>query len=478
MHFLDLPLDILPLILSHLQNTHHLALTCCVNKIFYQFAAPRLYERISIYSWHKHRKTKVLQLFGTLSRYPHLARYVRRLGQDVLRFGHDLSYSLVEIRDFPKALPHDGINILEVVISAVRNCTNLRSCTWTRDGSLSSEILEAFLCSTELHELEINGHNDGNYDASILRSFSNLRRISLIMPSSSVVAMLPSWMSVTGNSLHSLTLICKSSPIITDTVLESMAADLQSLQYFYITGCPKVSHRGIWSILSVNPPIHGLGLEGLSSKFNMHELARLCSQSPILHQLRSITLTINRQIPLQTWMQDVLQLLAFSPLEVFQIYSTGAFFESPMTYDFWREIVNAHGTRLTRFSVHRMLVGLEPIEDICRRCPNLEQLFIVIEQGSLVTLQSFLPMVPKLQALHINYPVEAHTASLPVLLPSEALQIVQHCSSSLTQIGCNAEVWQVRRSIEIDSSGRLHTRRFLAKYESPDIPEPFLVVRI
>ncbi|KAK0205246.1 hypothetical protein DFS33DRAFT_1326848 [Desarmillaria ectypa] len=461
MHFLDLPLDILPLVLCHLQNTHHLALTCRVNKIFYQFAAPILYERISIYSWHKHGKTKVIQLFGTLSRYPRLAQYVRRL----------------EIRDFPKALPHGGIDILEVVISGVRNCINLRSCTWTRDGSLNSEILEAFLCSTELHELEINGHNDGNYDANILRSFNKLGRISLIMPSSSVVAMLPSWMSVTGKSLHSLTFICKSSPVITDTVLESLAADLQSLQYFYITGCPKVSHHGIWSILSVNPSIYGLGLEGLSPRFDMHELARLCSRSPVLHQLRSITLTINQQMHLQTWMADVLQFLTSSPLEVFQIYSTGAFFESPMTCDFWREIINTHGTRLTRFSVHRMLVRLESIEDICRRCPNLEQLFVVVEQESLVALQSCLPMAAKLKALHINYPIEAHEESLPVLLPSEALQLVQHCSTSLTQIGCNAKVWQVERSIEIDSSGCLHTRRYLSKYESPDIPEPFLVVR-
>lgn len=117
---------------------------------------------------------------------------------------------------------------------------------------------------------------------------------------------------------------------------------------------------------------------------NMHELARLCSQSPVLHRLRSITLTINQQTPLQTWMADVQQFLAFSPLEVFQIYSTGAFFESPMTYGFWREIINTHGTRLTRFSVHRMLVGLESIQDICRRCLNLEQLFVVIEQGTLV----------------------------------------------------------------------------------------------
>ncbi len=220
------------------------------------------------------------------------------------------------------------------------------------------------------------------------------------MPSSSVVDMLPSWMSVTGKSLHSLTLICK--------VFSSLSCPRGALCLLVVTyrnRCrPQNQYRPISracnTFISLAAPRSLIMVYGLYSlsihpymvlaskdcppKFvsrhaeyrslltdkvqNMHELARLCSQSPVLHRLRSITLTINQQTPLQTWMADVQQFLAFSPLEVFQIYSTGAFFESPMTYGFWREIINTHGMRLTRFSVHRMLVGLESIQDICRRC--------------------------------------------------------------------------------------------------------------
>jgi len=57
--FLDLPLELLPVILSHLQKPYHLSSTCLVSKTFHQFAATKLYERASIYSWQKEGKAKV-----------------------------------------------------------------------------------------------------------------------------------------------------------------------------------------------------------------------------------------------------------------------------------------------------------------------------------------------------------------------------------------------------------------------------------
>ena len=57
--FLDLPVEILPVILSHLHKPHHLASTSLVSTTFHQFATPQLYSRVSIYSWHKDSKVKV-----------------------------------------------------------------------------------------------------------------------------------------------------------------------------------------------------------------------------------------------------------------------------------------------------------------------------------------------------------------------------------------------------------------------------------
>lgn len=117
----------------------------------------------------------------------------------------------------------------------------------------------------------------------------------------------------------------------------------------------------------------------------MSTFARLCKSSGVLNQLRSITLTVHQHLVSVTqWMDDVLDLLSLSPLHVFQIYSTGPFFDALTTDHFWITLALQHGHRLIRFSTHRMLISLKAIDDICIKCTALEQLFIVIEPNSLV----------------------------------------------------------------------------------------------
>ncbi|KAK7435499.1 hypothetical protein VKT23_019621 [Stygiomarasmius scandens] len=253
--FNDLPLELLPVILSFIPNPRSLTRTCLVNKIFYQFAIPKLYERISMYAWHKHGKERVIQLFIVLAEYPRLAEHVRRL----------------EIRDFPKSISF-GTDPTSIVIRALSHCTNLRSCTWTRDGSLNTEILQALsTCCKELEELEINGHSEGNYDPNVLLGFARLKKIGLIMPGGGLIRhTLGNWIGRVGETLRHLSLVCKMSPKVTDQLLENLSPSLCNLDYFYITGCPKVTERGITAVLSANETgIEGLGLEGLAPKFHM-----------------------------------------------------------------------------------------------------------------------------------------------------------------------------------------------------------------
>lgn len=128
-----------------------------------------------------------------LSRYFNLSRHIGKL----------------EIRDFPKALSADRHSeLLQLCAQGIRNCVNLRSCTWTRDGSLHSAVLESLGGCPQLHELEING-NDSGYDPILLTRFSRLSKISLIMPSAHVLGVFPTWISITGETLRSLTIICK-----------------------------------------------------------------------------------------------------------------------------------------------------------------------------------------------------------------------------------------------------------------------------
>ncbi|KAF9269659.1 hypothetical protein L218DRAFT_850695 [Marasmius fiardii PR-910] len=467
MSFLNLPLDILPLVIEHIVTPRDLKNICLVNSSFNSIAVHLLYDRISIYSWQKDGKTKAIKLFKTLSTCSRVAKHVHRL----------------EIRAFPRGVSIDTEDEqTRAVTEGIRNCTNLSSFTWTRDGTLSNEILEALRECKHLKVLEINGHSQGYYDPKILSQFANIRRISLIMPSVAVVEALDSWATSTRETLRSLTLICKATTIITDRTLQALAPNLCYLEDLHITGCPKVTQKGIFSVVSQN--VHGitsLGIEGLSPRFDMAEFCRDCGQTKALSRLKSITLTIHQQTPLEDWMKQVTELLSKIPLESFNIYSTGAFFESPVTSQFWEKIVTAHQDRLKRFSVHRMLIGLPSIGEICTRCRKLEQLFVVIEPGSLSQLGEHLSKAQGLRTVHVNYPLTDALQSQsepPIMSPTDALKLVEHCSPTVSQFGCNTRVWKVEREILTDEKGLPNGfRRQLARYDSPDIPEAFLVVR-
>jgi hypothetical protein len=48
-------------------------------------------------------------------------------------------------------------------------------------------------------------------------------------------------------------------------------------------------------------------------------------------------------------------------------------------------LISVHGSRLKRFSLHRLPISLKALDDVCTGFMNLEQLFIVVEQGDLVS---------------------------------------------------------------------------------------------
>lgn len=142
-------------------------------------------------------------------------------------------------------------------------------------------------------------------------------------------------------------------------------------------------------------------------------------------------------------------------------------------------------------------MSLPVIEEMCKKCTLLEQFFVTIKPGSLDTLASFLIHAKSLRIVHINYlfsrsaltsegdksTTSADTDDI-VISKAQALSIVRQCSSSLSQFGCNSWVWQVLRKIEVDTSkegsregNKFKIRLELAPYESPDVPEQFLVVR-
>lgn len=55
---------------------------------------------------------------------------------------------------------------------------------------------------------------------------------------------------------------------MTDAFLVHLASNLQTLEYLYIIGCPRVTHLGIGAVASANKSgLVGISVEGLSQAF-------------------------------------------------------------------------------------------------------------------------------------------------------------------------------------------------------------------
>lgn len=62
--------------------------------------------------------------------------------------------------------------------------------------------------------------------------------------------------------------IFQASSILTDGILEAIAPSLVNLEHLNLTGCPKVTHHGVWAIVSSSTiGIVGLALEGVWHRF-------------------------------------------------------------------------------------------------------------------------------------------------------------------------------------------------------------------
>ncbi|KAI0311408.1 hypothetical protein OF83DRAFT_1151190 [Amylostereum chailletii] len=458
--FTDLPIELLPLIIQHVvPKSSYLANLCLVNRIFHTFTIGSLYERIVIYPWHKQAKAKIVDLFRTLAENPHLAQQVSRL----------------EIRDFPRVLSsYEAYEDLErSCIRGIANSTNLRSCTWTRDGTLNTDILKALQTCPNLAELELNGNHQGNYDPRTLASFSHLEKITLIMPSSPVLNILPQWIAATGPRLRTLTLICKATPLVNDALLGNLSPHLRRIERLSLAGCPKVTHEGVWAVIRHNVGgIRGLGLEGLTPHFDIVALSGECARAGFLTSLESFTLTIRPDLLTDAWIDGASRLLSHSPLEAFQLYATDTTSKSYSADALCARIVAAHGPRLARFAFNRLRLTPAAITEVCVRCTELQQLFMLVDPSDLPSLGPVLARATALRTVHVNLthrPKAYHPRD-------QAHALLSHCSPTVTQLGIETRVWHVDRIIE-EQDGKMVARRVLAAYESPDIPEQFLVVR-
>jgi hypothetical protein len=100
----------------------------------------------------------------------------------------------------------------DTVPRAIRNCVNLRSCAWTRFGTLNGAIIKA-LQSCPITEFEFNADPGRNYVPTQLLVFDKLESLKLVLPGRPMDDILVDWVKVIGNTLRSLSIICGSSVV-------------------------------------------------------------------------------------------------------------------------------------------------------------------------------------------------------------------------------------------------------------------------
>ncbi|KAI9509537.1 hypothetical protein F5148DRAFT_996446 [Russula earlei] len=466
--FEDLPIEILPLIVDHVLGHGNLASLCLVSRAFHEFTVSRLYRRVAIFPWNRFSKSRVTQLFRTLSECPNLSRLVHQL----------------VIRDFPKIQGFDsvGTQAADWYTKGLENCVQLQVCAWTRYGSLTSDILKSLGKCHKLTDITINGEHSWNYEPVDLLQLFRLSKISLIMPSTPVLDILPRWLQAIRGPLTSLTLVCKACLYSMHALLESISPYLSHIQRLHLAGCPRVTHEGIWSTIRNNiENMKDLSLEYLSpalaslqwfSLQDMLMLGRTCMNVGGLTSLLSFTLATHPKSLVHSWMNGTELLLKASPLEIFQIYVPDSAVEGAAADMFCVRIVEQHRDRLSMFSFHPQRIGLGVIEDVCISCLRLEELFVVIYDAEMVLLIPALAQAKRLRTVHLRFVDRPLVNGL-----TYAWDVVHQCGTTISLVGIGAEVWRVeKRATTVEGVVRLDCS--LIKVDNSDIPERVLVVRM
>jgi hypothetical protein len=113
------------------------------------------------------------------------------------------------------------------------------------------------------------------------------------------------------------------------------------------------------------------------------QLIAQVTESKILHRLLKLSVTIPDQ---SEQMPRILSLSETSDLRELSLFRVTAARWS-LTPAFGLDLVQQHGSSLTKLAIMRILVPTSVLHLLCCGCPNLSSLFFVGEQGKLVSLE-------------------------------------------------------------------------------------------
>ncbi|KAG8911955.1 hypothetical protein FRC01_005381, partial [Tulasnella sp. 417] len=334
------------------------------------------------------------------------------------------------LREFPRQTygTAESTELETAVIDALPNLSSLRSLSWTRDGTLTSTYLERISKHClQLESLELNGHSANYYDPRLLLAFKRVENLTVIMPDRAFVDCFEEWIQQNGAGLRALSLISKQSTLVNDATMERLASAAPGLKSIHLLGNPRVTHIGVASISSRCPELEALYIEG--TDFDMQALSTLVSTSPF-PALTSLSLTLPTSSSPITFLDGVYSVFRASPLTEFTIWRAGG-----------------------DFAVQRLETSMEVIEEVSKRCPQLEKFFMVLGPCDMDFLASHLRRLRHLHTVHVSYtftnrnPIVAVPPSSSAAHESHAsVRFVRRCPRSLRIIGFMTRVYEVRHN--------------------------------
>jgi len=279
---------------------------------------------------------------------------------------------------------------------------------------------------------------------------------------------------------HPLYYLSLQATFITDEHLRQIASHSPNLERFSVTNCTKITEKGILAIVNANKDgIRGLSLEGMGSTFDWDQLIAQVTESKILHRLLKLSVTIPDQ---SEQMPRILSLSETSDLRELSLFRVTAARWS-LTPAFGLDLVQQHGSSLTKLAIMRILVPTSVLHLLCCGCPNLSSLFFVGEQGKLDEISNEISQLQSLCVLHLNfsYAIDEESEEYDDVNifndQSSLIDVVEKCSPVLCQFGVNTRVWTVNKIFHKGSGGEWIRTVTLGQYERVEIPEAFLVVR-
>ncbi|KAL5504614.1 hypothetical protein ACEPAH_7277 [Sanghuangporus vaninii] len=420
----DIPADVLPLIVSHLNNRIDLYNATLVNRTFYTATVAILYEELDSRLVSTDKGLIIHHPAYTLLQNPKLARYVRSVKENGKLHGAPQTRA-------------QHIHLLAV--RALSLCTSLNSFTWVDDSFLPDEMLLSILGvlkSLPLRELTIRTFkNLGPSVWDTLHQLKGLSRISIFCMEGPP-RILQGWSETLAPTLTHLDLgRCSGVP---PTLLIGVFSHLQSLTHLRIKGAHSPS---LPYFIAQLPRLLSLDTD-YSDAGNVRPVSGQL-QVPALEKLTLRASSIDAAGPVGLWgCTQILLSNKTGSLREFRLQTFSTLGETSVPRPFILFLAQIHGQALQRFLVGTTLLTLGDVACLCDMFPKLEELSCAFPNYEMRGIRDATAHAYNLRSIRINRRLFS-TPSLRVPLSKNLSNLGNTLGTSVTltpkDTGCDPD---------------------------------------